>query len=112
MKMAREFTGADKPRKEMIIILNDFIKLQDKKINQIFNSSIKNYYEEIRNIMDKSQFSNSREYWKPLKRKNDSNVKIRMVKNEDGDIILDEKEFAEIQAKNYKKKFAKKPDIR
>ena len=52
-----------------------------------------------------------KEYWKPLKRKNDSNVKIRMVKNEDGDIILDEKEIAKIQAKNYKKKFAKKSDI-
>ena len=62
--------------------------------------------------MDKTQFTNPREYWKPLKRKNDSNIKIRIVKNEDGDIILDEKKIAEIQAKNYKKKFAKKSDIR
>ena len=104
MKMAREFTEDDNLREEMITTLNEFIKLQDKKINQILNSSIKNYYEEIRNIMDETQFSNPREYWKPLKRKNDSNVKIRMIKNEESNIILDEKKIAEIQAKNYKKK--------
>ena len=57
MKMAREFTGADNLREEMITTLNDFIKLQDKKINQILKSSIKNYYEEIRNIMNETQFT-------------------------------------------------------
>ena len=111
MKKASELTREDKPREEMIIILNNLLKLQDKKINQIINSSIKEYYKGIRNSIDENQFSNPREYWKPLKRKNDNNIKIRMVKNEEGDIILDEKEIAKIQAKNYKKKFSKKPEV-